>query len=528
MYESFFECRQRPFAAAPQVDRYFPGRTIEAARQAVERCLERSEGTAIVCGPAGIGKTLLTAKVVAHFRETFAVAVLSGGGLTSRRAFLQALLYELGLPYRNQEEGELRLSLADRLTGASADRSLLLAVDDAHLLPLRLLEEIRMLTDHSFRGEARVRTLLVGASSFEERLTSPRLAALQQRITTRAYLEALDRNDSLAYIRHQIVQAGGDPLRIFTDAALEAVLRATEGIPRLINQTCDHALVMACAGGVKPIDAAGIEEAWADLQQLPTPWSQAKGYAGLGDALPPVEWGPTAHDESKAGHKPLTHAPVAHEPAGADVIEFVTAPPGSIERMTHDTLNVIETQLAEWESEFTPVAKSEPEVELRFDSGRGDPFAEDFVEEEVVVDRYASTDRVRHAPRVQVYGADAMLLSTLFETQQTLKEAQALHVAETMKPPTIAAGTAAEARSHEDGELEDAIVAGPSPHARFAKHSDPVEPEDMVIIPKRSTSDADMIIIEDDPIIDAAGVSETTVVRKKDYRQMFAKLRRGN
>ena len=62
---------------------------------------------------------------------------------------------------------------------------------------------------------------------------------------------------------------------IFAEPALEAVFRAADGVPRLINQVCDHALVLACAGGVKRLCEREIEEAWADLQQLPTPWNAA-------------------------------------------------------------------------------------------------------------------------------------------------------------------------------------------------------------------------------------------------------------
>ena len=51
------------------------------------------------------------------------------------------------------------------------------------------------------------------------------------------------------------------------------MFQATGGVPRLVNQVCDHALLLAYVAGRKTIEPANIEEAWADLQQLPTPWS---------------------------------------------------------------------------------------------------------------------------------------------------------------------------------------------------------------------------------------------------------------
>jgi len=562
MYESFFGCRQRPFAAAPQVERYFPGRAIESVWQTVYRCTARAEGAAMIVGPAGTGKSLLCAKLAEAFRDQFAIARLGHGGLTTRRAFFQAVLYELNLPYRGMEEGELRLSLIDRLTADATDRGMVLIVDDAHALPLRLLEEIRMLADLARRGEPRVRLVLAGASSLEERLSVPRLSTLQQRITARGYLEAMDRNDTLAYVRQQITAVGGDPTAVFTEAAIDAVYRATEGIPRLINQTCDHALVLACAGGAKPIDVAGIEEAWSDLQQLPTPWSRAQGYAGPANIDNVIEFGtpdeadakpiaPTANTPAADLPKSPSQPTIAHNASTGDSIELVASAPRDLERPAEDALDVIETQLAEWESEFMPAAEHEPEVELILSNHRRDPFTESFVEEEVVVDRYAAADRL-YGPKVQSYGSQARLIADLF-AERTAPATPNLRVAEASHAETRVESHRAESHHAEsqavpkaappaslpimniDDDLpmnvvgpNDEIVSdrrAPQPHARFNKEPDPVEPEDMVIIPRRSTGDADMIIVEDDPTDDGRP-GEATLVRNKDYGRMFARLRR--
>src|SRR5258708_400356 len=100
MYESFFQLNERPFSAAPRLDRYFPARAIEAARQTLTRCIERAEGAALLVGPSGSGKSLLCQLLADQFQSSFAVALLANGRLSSRRALLQAILFELGLPYR--------------------------------------------------------------------------------------------------------------------------------------------------------------------------------------------------------------------------------------------------------------------------------------------------------------------------------------------------------------------------------------------------------------------------------------------
>lgn len=594
MYESFFEMTQRPFAAAPRVDRYFPGRSIEPARLAVERSIERAEGTSIVIGPAGCGKTLLLQAMADRFRGRFDVAMLSNGRLATRRALLQAILFELAMPYRGMEEGELRLALFDRLQhGVSQADGLLLLIDEAHLLPLRLLEEVRMITDFMRSGEPRVRLVLAGAAALEERLATPRLGSLQQRISTRCYLEAMDRNDTAAYVRHQLASVGSEPKSVFTDTAIETIYRATEGIPRLINQTCDHALVMACAGGVRPIDSAGIEEAWADLQQLPTPWSQAAGYTDpnaasqdsviefglLDEAMPfdpPVRAAtniaspaPQALPATPSGefeHAELIDEFDAIEPIANEV--SATARPNQdsyasvipVERRSEAdaTLDALETHLAEWETDYQPVATQQPEVELMLSEARRDPFAEDFQEEVQVVDRYAGADRLRLAPHAQVYSSEGKMLSALLSASKSMHE-QARTVATEVKPlatkiiqpaiiePTKGSPSAAVANRNVTGCETSTVVdtapsfAPPQPQAAsrstipltsgrvdagFAAEADPVEPEDFLIIPKRVDSDADMIIVEDDPQDTAGPAPEATPVRKQDYRQLFARMRK--
>ncbi len=154
------------------------------------------------------------------------------------------------------------------------------------MLPLRLLEEIRMITNLVRQGQPRVRLVLAAGMVLDERMASPRLESFNQRVAARCYLQSMSREETSGYIRAQIHAVGGQPDRVFAGEALQAVHRATDGIPRLVNQVCDHVLLMAAIGRRSPVDAAGVEEAWADLQQLPTPWTRdAAGATGAPDIL---------------------------------------------------------------------------------------------------------------------------------------------------------------------------------------------------------------------------------------------------
>ena len=276
MYETYFNLTERPFASVPRTDHYYPAAVIDAARNTLTRCVDRGEGVAMIIGPSGTGKSLLCQVLAEQFQKTFQVALLASTHLDTRRSLLQAILYELNRPYRGMDEGELRLSLVDYITlSDDCSRGVVLLVDEAHHLPLRLLDEIRSLTNLTRDMQPAVRMVLAGSHVLEERFASPKLESFSQRISARCYLEAFQRSETQAYIQSRISACGGRGAEIFPAETCQMVHKATDGVPRLINQVCDHVMLLAYAAGIRRIEAAHVEEAWADLQQLPTPWNAA-------------------------------------------------------------------------------------------------------------------------------------------------------------------------------------------------------------------------------------------------------------
>ncbi|GIW94769.1 MAG: hypothetical protein KatS3mg110_2810 [Pirellulaceae bacterium] len=270
MYEAFFGLQQRPFPSGPCTKFYFAARAIDDAFRALSRLVERDEGIGLVVGGVGTGKTLVCHLLVEKFSDRFSAILLASGRLTSPKVVLQHILFELKLPYRQMDEGELRLSLLDYLEQKRGnEKDLLLAIDEAHSLPLRVLEELRLLSCLVRGGRSRVRLIFSGLPRFEERLAVPRLEALNQRIAVRCYLDNLSLQETVEYVAHQLSVAGTRADAIFSDDALRAIHRYTDGIPRLVNQLCDHAMILACADGRRTVDAALLEEAWCDLQRLP-------------------------------------------------------------------------------------------------------------------------------------------------------------------------------------------------------------------------------------------------------------------
>lgn len=539
MYESFFKLSQRPFVAAPRVDRYFPGGVIEHARQTLTRTIERAEGSALVIGPAGTGKSLMCRVLAEQFRSRFKIVHLAHARLCTRRALLQALLYELGLPYREKEEGELRLSLIDYLTAnPEAGEGMLLLVDEAHSLPLRLLEELRMITNLVRDGQPRVRLVLAGSPALEERFASPKLEAFNQRIVARCYLEPLSADETAQFVRAQIAACGGKPDEILGPDAFAALYHATDGIPRLVNQVCDHALLLAHQAGVQRIGAAGVEEAWADLQQLPLPW-EADRSEGTADQPPDViEFGALRDDAEEdepvderphpTTRRPVQSFPLEHDEArtavdvqvvqdDAVIVEDAapSALPGQLD--AEHQLDTIPEQLGMLRDEIVPGQSTVTSVALVVHPPH-DPFSEPFDEEEVVIDRYASLDDAILRSRPRVRSREAQPPAGL---QPVIDLPEGIGSQITAEPGSGLCGES-DAGSKQALRRDPAQRLDQSP----AASGDPVLPEpgselDAPAVPgPHGPDEHDVLIVEDEPVEAAQ-----PTVRRQEFRQLFARLR---
>lgn len=475
MYESFFQLIERPFAAMPQIEHYFPARTIEAARRNLVRCIDRAEGMGVLVGPSGTGKTLVCQMLRHQFRDAFDVVLLGDARLDGPRSVLQTILFGLGLPCRGMDDGDMRLALIDHLTRDPArSNGLLLIADEAHLLPARVLEEIRLISNVAVTGKPRVRFVMVGSPLLEEHLASPKLESFSQRTATRAYLEPLDRTETVKYVYAQIAAVGGNARSVFAESAFESVYRATDGVPRLVNQLCDHALVLAFANGIDHLGEREIEEAWADLQQLPTPWSGAP-VAGQPSGV--VEFGQLDDEDEPAEPSTigLRLASDFDDDAEAEIESDLRGAQLHGDDQIDERLDAIEEQVAELAEESPLMAAESYATTSVTVAPGGDPFFGSFAEEEVIVERYRTAHTAVWDQMPHVYSNEgrvlAALLDTLVETAQ----------------PTPAEQTIGWSEAH----------------------------------------DRDLIIVEDDPPTIVPVRTAAPKVVRQEYSQLFAKLRRG-
>ncbi|MDO4587002.1 MAG: AAA family ATPase, partial [Planctomycetia bacterium] len=237
-----FEEFQQPFLAIPEPCAYFPAEISEEVRETVFRCLNRGEGISLILGETGLGKTLLLRVLAEQFQINDTVLIISHSRIKNEKSLLQQILFGLNQNFAGCEENELRLLFLDYLRRTVHERFILL-IDESQYLPFSVFEEIRSLLDLSNGETSKIRVAFAGNLKFEERLAHPRFAALQQRIVSRSYLEPFTRKETVDYIETELQRAGDLFEKVhFSAEAKNSIHQVTGGVPRLINQLCDHVI----------------------------------------------------------------------------------------------------------------------------------------------------------------------------------------------------------------------------------------------------------------------------------------------
>ena len=300
----------------PRVASFHPSREARQAVESLQRAVDRVEGIGLLVGPAGTGKSLLLACLRERLADTYAIALLSGGRICTRRGLWQAILADLDEPYRGLDEEELRMNLVERLRGLAATGSgLVVLVDEAHTLPRRLLEELRLLAG-VLTDRPAVHLVLAGTVRLEELLGEKDCEGLAQRVAVRAYLEPLDYEETCGYLRTQMRAAGLIWEDRFAAECEAAIYTITDGVPRLINQLCDQAIRLAEARGAARVATADIAAAWEEIQRLPPP-------AALAAGRPAEPIGNPADDDDRTdGAAEAADAGFADDDPAATIIEF--------------------------------------------------------------------------------------------------------------------------------------------------------------------------------------------------------------
>ena len=268
MYKQFFGLSKNPFEISPDPFFYHATPRHNEALANLHYGVGRRKGFIVITGEVGTGKTLLVRCLLAELRKNNIAFGYVFNPLLSTTEFFQYIMADLGLQYSGRSKTEMLLDLNRFLIQRHA-RGLItaLVVDEAQALRPELLEEVRLLTNLETSQQKLLQIVLMGQPELEVVLDSPGLRQLKQRVSLRCQLLPLDEEQTRGYVLSRLERAGAKPEPpIFEPEALAKVFEYSRGIPRIVNNLCENAMVNAFAREQRNVTAEMITEVAADFR----------------------------------------------------------------------------------------------------------------------------------------------------------------------------------------------------------------------------------------------------------------------
>jgi type II secretory pathway predicted ATPase ExeA len=224
---------------------------------------ERALG--VVCGEVGAGKTVAARAASASLDSSrYSIIYLPNPAIGARGIYTQ-IVRALGATPRGYR-ATLIPQASDLLAAETAERgkTVVLILDEAHLLSAEQLEELRMLTNSEMDSRATFACLLLGQPTLRRKLRQGVFAALDQRIALRCTIDGMDRKETGEYIAHHIKLAGRSDT-IFSDDAVALIHEASRGLPRQVNNLATQTLIAAFATNKSICDESSARAAVAEI-----------------------------------------------------------------------------------------------------------------------------------------------------------------------------------------------------------------------------------------------------------------------
>ena len=272
-----FGLRENPFHVSPDPRFFFSTRAHGSALASLKMGMDTGRGFIVLTGEAGTGKTILLHIFLNWLRSRQqSSCYLFQCQLKSVELF-ELILNDFGVPCNSRRKDHLLAALKQWLVQHHAfGDSPVLVIDEAQAISLRTLDRLRMLLDLESPGGKLLQIVLAGQPGLDDKLRKPELRQLRGRITLGCALGALSMEETAKYVTSRLDQAGAGGARIFSDESLEAVHMCAEGVPRVVNLLCEHALLSAFAERQTVVNEETISQVASTLELVPQPVFQSR------------------------------------------------------------------------------------------------------------------------------------------------------------------------------------------------------------------------------------------------------------
>lgn len=267
MYLQFYGLQDIPFSLTPDPRFLYFTTSHREVMANLHYGIQHGKGLIVVTGEVGTGKTTMLRAMLSRLDRSVLTSNIFNPGLTVPEFYEHlAADFDLGA-YTSKSDLLMKLGRMLMMRHSRGLRTVVI-LDEAHGLSRDLMEEVRLLLNFETYTEKQLQIILVGQPELRTALNRPELRQLKQRISLRCEIKPLKADEVSSYIRTRLKVAGATKLDLFTANAIALIYRASEGIPRLINNLCDNALLTGYATNAKLISSQIIAEVAEALDLL--------------------------------------------------------------------------------------------------------------------------------------------------------------------------------------------------------------------------------------------------------------------
>ncbi len=267
-YINLYGFSQAPFRLSPDPYFFFPSPTHLSAEKILAHAITSGEGFMVLSGRAGLGKTLLLRRLLEGF-EPHRIPIIILSPAVEPLGLLQLLAGELDIEYSQDTSLAVLLQLFQNhiLQMAEENKELFIIIDEAQNMPIKTLEQLRMLSNLETGKRKLMQILLVGQSELDEVLTDPRLGQLVQRIVVHENLQPLTREQIAHYVSYRLSKAGRADI-FLSKSGCRLLEKRSKGIPRMINRIMDRTLLFSSVEQATLLSKKHIQSAIATMKDV--------------------------------------------------------------------------------------------------------------------------------------------------------------------------------------------------------------------------------------------------------------------
>jgi general secretion pathway protein A len=252
VYNSYFGFSESPFPSNYKYSFLFLSNQSEEILANLIDFIKQANGSAVVYGDQGCGKTMLLKCLVRRLPKS--VQPIMANSLAGPMEIMHDIAKALNITMHGS--GVFDLSEVEKalIEESRQKKNFLLIVDDAHLLDEKTFDTIWLFSNIERNDKNLLKILLIGQPELKDKLQRLEMKHLPQFVTLERHLSRLNAVDTIKYVSHRLRKVGSGISACFEPNCMEMIYELTGGVPQRINQVCDAALTACMELNLKKVN----------------------------------------------------------------------------------------------------------------------------------------------------------------------------------------------------------------------------------------------------------------------------------